>query len=266
MNKTISFKISRFAGDLIHWMAGIQQVCHDLESQADIYLWLNQSGACYEGATHPYNGVMLNDYAYVMLKPLLMAQPYVNSVLPWNGEPIIVDLDKIQEVKVGMPYGSLSHWIGMKFPDMQADLSQGWFNLRSQSLDILEEFENKIIVNRTTRYLNHMVSYFFLNQYKENLVFVGLEDEHKKFCEDWKLEIPHYIVRDFHHLAQIMNACKFFIGNQSMCFAIAEGLKIPRILEMCPYAPNIFPIGSQAHYFNFQEGLTYLVDKLNKEL
>ena len=38
-------------------------------------------------------------------------------------------------------------------------------------------------------------------------------------------------------MAQIIKACKFFIGNSSLGYDIAEGLKVPRLLEACPNFP-----------------------------
>ena len=35
-------------------------------------------------------------------------------------------------------------------------------------------------------------------------------------------------------MAELINSCKFFIGNLGFAFSIAEGLKKPRLLEACP--------------------------------
>ena len=260
MNKTISFKTSGLSGDIIHYLAGIKQVCNENQMKADIYVWLNQPCILYEGAQHPYGNVMVNQYAFDMLKPLVESQVYVNSFQVWSGQEIQIDLDKRWEMKTMMPYGSLSRWIFYKFPDMTAPLHEPWLYLAG---NVLFETDD-ILINRTSRYHNPFISYFFLERYKENLKFVGLEEEHKAFQDEWKFEIPHLKFDNFLDLACAIETCKFFIGNQSMCFAIAEAVKVPRILEVCQFAPNVIPSGLGAHDFISQEAFTYLVDRLNK--
>jgi hypothetical protein len=258
MNKTISFKISGLSGDIIHYLAGVKQVCETQDAKALIYIWLNQDCMLYDGAEHPYKGKMMNEYAFNMMKPLVESQSYVESFLVWTGQDIQVDLDKIREVKINMPYGSLSRWIFYKYPDMTAPLHEPWLTTRMQYRN------ERILINRTSRYRNPWISYFFLERYKDDLYFVGLEEEHKNFQEEWKFEVRYLKMQNFKELALEIASCKLFIGNQSMCFAIAEALKVPRILEVCQFAPNVIPTGPGAHDFTSQEALIYFVDKLNK--
>lgn len=267
MINRISFKFSGFSGDVIYYLAGIKKVCEDQNATAEIYLWLDREGKLYDGAYHPYEGKMLNQYSFDMLYPLLMRQPYVSTVAPWKGEEIMVDMDKIREAQLDMPYGNLQHWLGLRFPDMQADLTERW--LKVDPLSEYPQFNggeisNSILINRTARYLNPYVSYFLMNDYKDHLIFTGLEQEYNEFKKQWGLDgLKLLVVKDFLELASVIANCKFFIGNQSMCFAIAEGLKVPRMLEMCPYAPNVHPVGPHAHYYKFQEGLSYWVERLD---
>ena len=53
-------------------------------------------------------------------------------------------------------------------------------------------------------------------------------------------------------MAQIIKACKFFIGNSSLGYDIAEGLKVPRLLEACPNFPVKRPHGKKAYDFYYQ--------------
>lgn len=266
MDKVIAFKTSGLSGDLIHFMAGIKQVCETQKMKADIFVWLDQPCFIYEGAEHPYGHVMMNQYAFDMMKPLIEAQPYVNSFQVWSGQKIHIDLDLIREVKINMPHGSLSRWIFYRFPDMTAPLHQTWLKVGiGQITDSVFRTHNEtILINRTSRYRNPWISYFFLEQYRDNIKFVGLKEEYEAFKKEWKFEFnfPYVEVKDFHELAIKISECKFFIGNQSMCYAIAEALKVPRILEICQFAPNVIPTGPGAHDFTSQAALTYFVDKL----
>ena len=63
---------------------------------------------------------------------------------------------------------------------------------------------------------------------------------------NFDLEIRKVNVTDFYQLAQLLKLSKGLISNQTMIFQIAEGLKIPRAVEICRYAPNVIPVGENA--------------------
>jgi hypothetical protein len=48
-----------------------------------------------------------------------------------------------------------------------------------------------------------------------------------------------------------------------MIFQIAEGLKIPRIVELCAHAPNVIPVGEMAFDFYAQNALEMYFHTLN---
>lgn len=258
--KTISFKFSGFSGDIVWYLGAIRHYCVEMDLKANIYIWLDRPGQSYDGSEHPYGQVMMNRYSFDMLKPLAEYQPYVASFEVWEGQPIQVDMDKLRQVIVGMPYGNLAHWIGCKFSDLQADWSQEWLDVGQFRVDVADN----IIVNRTSRFQNHHISYFFLKDYQDKVLFAGLPIEHEAFNKQWNLKTEYLQVTDFLDLARYIHSCKFFIGNQSMCFAIAEGVKVPRILEVCLFAPNVHPVGKHAHYFTTQEAVIELTATLDK--
>ncbi len=62
---------------------------------------------------------------------------------------------------------------------------------------------------------------------------IGTEDEY----EDLKQEVPNlelYNCKDYLDMARVIKACKFFIGNQSVAYPMAEALRVTRILEAEP--------------------------------
>jgi GT2 family glycosyltransferase len=48
-------------------------------------------------------------------------------------------------------------------------------------------------------------------------------------------------------LARIIAGSRLFIGNPGLSYAIAEGLKVPRIVETCAEFPNAYPIGRSGY-------------------
>ena len=52
------------------------------------------------------------------------------------------------------------------------------------------------------------------------------------------------------------------MGNASVCYQIAEALKVPRILETFPMMPNVVPMGKDGYDFYAQSACEYYFDKL----
>jgi len=276
LENKLLFKHGCFAGDLIYALAGIKSYCDTYGQKAVIYQWLDQQGRLYDGANHPYGNSMMNRYAFDMLKPLIEAQPYVESFNEWKGEKVMVDLDMLRQVKSHMPYGNIVTWLPMVFAEMRPEYWKHWIELERKDITSLDpdyypenpliiKLRGKILINRTSRYQCHWIDYFHLKKYEEKLIFTGTKEEYETFKHDWNLELPLLEVKDFYELAVAINSCKLFIGNQSMCFAIAEAMKVPRLLEVCDFAPNVHPCGDGGYYFRVTELFEYWVNKLMGE-
>lgn len=262
MENKLLFKHGCFSGDLIYAMAGIKTICENSNNKAVIYQWLDQQGRLYEDAQHPYGHSMMNQYAFDMIKPLVESQDYIESFSKWQGEKVMVDLDKLRQVKSHMPYGNIVTWLGMVFAEMMPEYWKPWITVSGRHLWL----KDMIIVNRTTRYHGQWIHYFPLKKYADEgrLIFAGTKDEHAKFNIDWGFDVPYLDVINFLDLAYCLASCKLFVGNQSMCFAVAEAMKVPRLLEVCDFAPNVHPCGPNGNYFRVPEVFEYLVEKLMK--
>ena len=262
MEKFIKVKTSSPAGDLISFLAGLRRFWEDTGKASVVYQRLNMVGVGTDTSIHPYlnefeEPVCMNQYAFDMLYPLMTSQPYIKDFLVYTGEQDLdIDFDLIrQERYTNQPRGSLNRWFNYVFPQMASDLSKPW-------VDVEAEKNNKIVINFTQRYRNNLPTYFFLKDYQSDIVFVGLEKEKDIFCSMWNLDIQHFVVKDFLELAKIIKGCKFFLGNQSFCYQLAEAMKVPRILEIFPLMPNVIPVGEKAYDFYHQGSLDYYFKKL----
>jgi ADP-heptose:LPS heptosyltransferase len=269
MNIPLKYKTSSPAGDLISFLAGVKRMWEDTGRRAIIYQRIGMQGIGYEGSIHPFQNsegetVCMSEYMFDMLKPLIEEQEYVESFLIWKGEDFDVDFDLIRlERYTNQPKGSLNRWFNYVFPQMASDLSKPWIEL-PKTLNFAFPWHDKIIINFTQRYRNYLITYHFLKKHQNDIIFVGLPKEKDIFCKTWDLEIQHYQPDNFYQLAQAIKNCKFFLGNQSFCFQLAEALKTPRILETFTMMPNVIPIGEKAFDFYHQGGLEYYFEKLIK--
>jgi hypothetical protein len=78
------------------------------------------------------------------------------------------------------------------------------------------------------------------------------------------MDIPLKKFNNFKELAVYLKSCKFFLGNQSFCYQLAESMKIPRLLELSPVLPNVIPNGKDGYDFYHQQALEYYLEKLSR--
>lgn len=254
------------SGDLITMMPGMQKLYRKSGKKALIYQRIDMPAYYFDDAKHPVKNadgvqVCVNMETFKMLKPLIESQEYVEGFEIFNGEKVDCDFDLTRHSsQIPLPGGDIHAWPTLIFPQLECDLSEKWVHVES-----LEKEEKKIIINRTTRYNNPYIDYFFLKDYQDKLIFAGTEPEHQIFCEQFKLDIPHLIVKDFLELAQAIASCRFFVGNQSMAWHISDAMKVKRVLEVCVFYPNSFPTGKDGYAFISQESLEYRFMELLKE-
>lgn len=265
MSETTSFLHDGTIGDCIASLPVVRENFNKTGKRAIYYLTSGQKAEYYEGATHPTkdadgNQCMLNDQMINMMIPLFKAQPYIEDCKIHNGEPIHVDLNMVRQTFVNMPNHMLSRWYFFVFPDLACDLSTEYISVPETDKDFAK---GKIIVTRTERYQNENIEYFFLKPYEKDLVFSGTKKEYNVFCMNNDLEIPRLEINDFLELSQALKQSKGLLSNQTMLFQIAEGLKIPRAVELCYFAPNVTPIGKQAYDYYNQMGLEYYFHEFN---
>ena len=266
--KSFSVLHSYNGGDLIAMMAGLAHCAKRSGRPAVIYQRLNMPAYYYEGAEHPIrdgNGEMvtMNKATFDLMKPLVEWQPYVEKFKQYKGETVDIDLDASRDRKlVPLPAGDLHFWTTMVAPQFAGDYGERWLHFPPLADN---PHKGKIVINRTSRWPNNFVHYYFLRPYADQIVFVGLEQEWRDFCTKWEISVEYQPVVDFLHLAQLIGEAKFFMGNQSLCWHIAEGLKVKRILESCPAVPNVFPKGKDGYLFVYQEALEYYFNLLNQD-
>lgn len=254
-------------GDVIASLPGLREISRKNGRKLTLYLQNGQTAVYYKGATHPTkndNGemVMLNKEVINLLAPLIKAQEFIEDCKIWSNELIHIDLNKIRETFINMPYGCISRWYFYVFPDMTCDLSKVWLTVPDSEKDLAK---GKIVISRSERYLNPNIDYSFLKKYEKDILFVGTELEFLIFKMRHGLNIERLVVKDFLELAQAIKQSLFHISNQTMAAQISQGLKIPRIVELCSDAPNVIPIGEDAYDFYSQKHLEFAVAYLYKK-
>ena len=266
MNDFLTIKHSYNAGDAITILPGLQHIYETTGKKTVFMQVLNLPAFYYEGAVHPIQldgkNVCMNEVQWGMLKPLLEAQEYIERCEVWEGQEFHIDFDVTRDRKtIPMPVGNIHFWPFFIVPELACDLSETWI-FTSPDHPMRYEFADKIIINRTERYTNPYLTYYFLKEYESMCVFAGTIKEHDIFCKSFKLDIPLLGCNNFLDLATFIKNSKLFIGNQSFCWHLADATKATRILEYCPQFPNTHPTGRDGYAVIYQQSLELYVRKL----
>jgi hypothetical protein len=260
MQKIVSFLNSCKLGDILYSVAGMNAYCKRHNAKARLYLRPNVTNPSQDG-----NGeIMLTNESYDALRPLLMQQDFIEDVREYTGEPIDVNLDAIRQAKIGMPFGHIGKWYEYVFPEMHADLHEVWLQFNNIT-SIAEMVKGSIIISLSNNYRNQWIRYEFLNIFHTELpiFFIGWENEAQDFIN--KVPRAKWLkCDDFNEIAVALSSCKVFLGNQNAVFAVAEGLKIPRILEVFPFVPNVIPQGKDGFDFHTQNSFEFYLKECLK--
>jgi len=255
MKKYIKVNCSGNAGDIVYSLSSLYQYSLDNDCKFVYYIKMDVPSS-FTLETHPTGAVMMNDFMFDFLAPLLKAQPYIHDVIKLKkGENMVFDydIDNFRKEYKNLSAGNIQNWIANAYHEFRPNLSK-------QCLFLPENIGNNyIIVNRTTRYNNFFIDYTVLEKY-DNVYFVGTEKEFKRFSIH-NDKITHLKVNNALEMAIAINGCKLFIGGQSLAFSIAEQLKVKRVLEQYLYAPNVIPQGGEWFTFHTHEQFKKILDK-----
>jgi hypothetical protein len=188
-----------------------------------------------------------------VIAPLLEAQPYINVAKPHEGEPVhwlAGDFRVHHELTRSLAWAHLMHYLGShSLPKVLPDFREPWLTAQPDP-----RATGKIIINRTSRYNNRFFRWGdILKHYNTSLLFIGTREEHTAFCNTFG-PVTYQPTADLLEAARLIAGSALFIGNQSACFAIAEGLKHPRLLEVCLYQPDVIVQASQEGLYLSADG------------
>lgn len=200
---------------------------------------------------HPTGSVRLDDAMVGRLLPLMQAQSYIRQAARYEGQDVDTPLDLFRQSPVNTEKGNIARWYCALFA-VSLDLSRPWLEV-----DPEPGIDDMVVLARSSRYRNPALDHRFLRTLPR-LGFVGVASEY----EEMRRVLPSLEflqTNDFLQLARIIRGCRLFIGNQSAPFAIAEALKVRRILEVCDRLPNVIPEGIGGYEAWMQPQFEFLV-------
>lgn len=266
MDNTWSYSHPGTIGDV--WASLPAVKCgYEKYGKMGVYLLMkNIPSQFYDKAFHPTKDesgtqVKLNQSMIDMIIPLLEAQSYIKEARVHDiNDKVTVSLGAINETFVNMPNHSLSKWYFYVYPDLTCDLSIPYIEVPNTEKDF--GTNGKVIISRTERYRNESIDYSFLKKYEDFIVFSGTMREYNNFCMTNDLNIPKLSISNFLELAQALKQSNGLISNQTQIFQIAEGMKIPRAVELCSFAPNVCTQGADGFEFYNNYAAEYFLNRM----
>lgn len=252
VGRPVHFKHSGNSGDIIYAMPTMKAIAADHD--ICLHILLNRPADYAKHIKHPLGNVTFTPKMFEMLQPLILSQPQFREckVLERKDISIIdVDLDVIRDYPMLLDRGNIARWYFLVFP-VNFDLNKPWLKVEPDN-----EMKESIVLARSNRYQAPNIDYSILKRYP-HVHFVGIPEEYNEM----KKMIPHLTyrqVKNFLEMASVIAGSKLFIGNQSFPFAIAEALKVNRLLEVYFDCPNVTVYGDKGFDFSFQPQFEKLV-------
>lgn len=243
--KNVNLVHNGHTGDIIYSLPTAKEICRITGAPVNFYLNIGYPSVLKAHHKHPSGSVMLSRDVAKLLIPLIASQPYINICEIYEEQRVDLNLSKIRELGIFLDKGSISRWYNY-LSGLYPSTSCPWIFVEPDQV-----YSDKIVIARSHRYRNPYIDYRFLSKYK-NVMFVGLESEYLEIRDKIR-GIRWQPVNDFLELARIISGSMLFIGNQSFPFAVAEGTKVARILEIAAGTPNVIPEGGIFADFYFQE-------------
>lgn len=185
---------------------------------------------------HPNGNVGMTEGAAKFIKPLLEYTKLFRKVsygdkIPDDGN--IINLSTFRKMTINFQAGNIQSWYYQLISEhLPQDYSKANIIINQEDIDY--RFKDKIIISKTSRYNNVFVNWKCLDDFKDKFMFIGLEQEHQDFCNNY-FDVSYYKVNDMLELAKILAGCKGMIGNAGGNFSLAEVMKIPRVLVSCEF-------------------------------
>lgn len=161
------------------------------------------------------------------LAALIRAQPYIAGV-EWRPRPDGLNLDEFRgHCRDHLNLTDMAcECFGVPHPPRE----QPWLFAAPRRLA-------RVVFHRSPRCHNPEFPWQRVYEtYRAEAAFVGHPHEHADFCNAVG-PVSYLHTADMLELAEVIAGCELFVGNQSAPFAVAEGLKVPTVLEIVP-APN----------------------------
>lgn len=167
-----------------------------------------------------------------LITPIIERQPYIKEVVCTEQEPDydLAEFRGFHRADISLMEAQRQYMNSRYKTNLKTKGDKPWLH------NIDPKTEADIILARSPRYHNHLFPWLkimnHLRSTKLKVLFIGPAEEHRAFTMQFG-HVEHRPTKDLLEAAELIAGASLFIGNQSSPLAVAEGLKAPRIAEVC---------------------------------
>ena len=208
------------------------------------------------------------------VKPLLDSLPYVRNVsISEKAEEGSIGLNSFRDGNISPVGCEIRDWY---YNYSVATLPRAFWK-KIIHVTPNPAYRDKILFTLTDRYVSKGLNYMALKDFRDHLVFIGTDREYRAFQEKY-FELDRAELKSEDSLltvAQYMAGAKGYVSNPTGFFALAELMKINRILfasdwigdaldnGRIPFGPkNNMPLGGWANNVSYHPKLVAAVKEL----
>lgn len=220
----VAFKHSGDLGDLIFALPAVRAHLERKAPGAKAAVLLSRS---------PETGEPMTPARAALIKPLLLAQPYVGDVRLWCGERAI-DLDAFRSSGRTMHFNLADlHLDVLGLP--HEERQRPWL-----TVDRTDRLPGRpVVFARGPRWGNPLFNWRRMEEvYGLHAFFLGLGAEWELLNMTQGVSVPHVPTANLLEAARLIAGAELFVGGQGVLHAIAEGLHKRIVLEVSPRAPT----------------------------
>lgn len=242
-------------GDIIYSLWYVKEYCQKTNQKCVFHLQtdvkINQP--TYIDATHMNSNILLSKSSAEFIKPFLENCQFIDHVQIGPNRPKgAINLNQFRTESINVYSGDLRDYY---YNFGEETLPRQFYNPIT-NVEPSPKYKDKILFTLSERYVNPGINYVKLKIFEDRLVFVGTEKEYNVFAQkDFKVK-QLAKPKDLLEVAQWMKGSLGYISNQTGFFAVAEALKVPRILfpvdwmygpsyQVVPGPKNVLPIGGR---------------------
>ncbi len=177
--------------------------------------------------------VQMNQEQIDFISPLLLEQHFISSVDQYRGQSVCYDLNYFREYwSKNAEFGvSIAEWHCRAFKVDSSVINEPWLIVEKRTVC-------PVVFHRSARYHNPEFPWKrIVDRYRDRACFLGLKSEHVEFESKFG-HVRFFQASNALEMAEVIAGASLFVGNQSLPAAIAEGLKVPKILEVFMIDPN----------------------------
>ncbi len=170
---------------------------------------------------------------------LLKEQPYISDVQPWISGPVSINLNDfrysmMRSLRMGISREkNLCDWILEAHGLQLSEKDKPWLTVK-EPMPIARVVFNRTGVGRAPQFVYQNLKFPWhqaWKKYGKEAVFIGLPEEHRAFCATCG-DVPYVATKNLLDAARVIAGCELFVGNQSVCHAIAQAMHKRVVLEV----------------------------------